>query len=85
MFLCVSVVCVLHGTFIIIIGVVVVVGCCVCVCLGLASWILRQASPLKLEVPQARKSRLAHACPLCDRGVAVTLQLVAGSAGADFI
>lgn len=57
----------------------------VCVCLGLASWILRQASPLKLEVPQARKSRLAHACPLCDRGVAVTLQLVAGSAGADFI
>lgn len=71
-------VCVLHGTLIVIIGV------CVYVCV--ASWILRQASPFKLEVPQAHKSRSAQACPICDRGMNVTLQLVAaGSTGANFI
>lgn len=80
MFLCLCV-CVFHGTLIIIIGVVV----CVCVRVHLASWILRQASPFKLEVPQAHKSRPAQACPICDPGNGVTYQLVAGSAGADFI
>ena len=75
--------CVLHGTLIIIIGVVG--GVCVCACVHVASWILRQASPFKLEVPQAHKSRPAQACPICDHGKGVTLQLVAGSTGADFI
>lgn len=60
-------------------------GVCVCVRVHLASWILRQASPFKLEVPQAHKSRPAQACPICDPGNGVTYQLVAGSAGADFI